>query len=127
MRVISVSIDYPGPGNPRRGLFVQRRLAALGRLETVRVVHLEPWFPLLRPRPRPAAADFRDDPPAVRPGMFYLPGVLKGLDSYWVKRAVVPAVRALEAAGGPADLIDAHFSYPEGAGCVRAARVLNRP
>ncbi len=127
VRIISVSTDYPGPRNPRRGLFVQRRLAALSRIEDVRVIHLEPWFPLLRPRASAAATNgYHDQPPAVRPGMFYLPGVLKGLDSYWVKRAVVPTVRALESEG-PADLLDAHFGYPEGVGCVKAALKLRRP
>jgi glycosyltransferase involved in cell wall biosynthesis len=58
--------------------------------------------------------------------MFYLPGVLKGLDSYWVKKAVLPVVRALEAEG-PANLIDAHFGYPEGVGCVKAGLRLGRP
>jgi glycosyltransferase involved in cell wall biosynthesis len=127
VRIISVSTDYPGPRNPRGGLFVQRRLAALARLEDVRVIHLEPWFPLLRPRTTAAAPNgYPDYPPAVRPGMFYFPGVLKGLDSYWVKKAVTPTIRALESEG-PADLIDAHFGYPDGVGCVKAALELCRP
>ncbi len=127
MRIISVTTEYPGPGNPRGGLFVQRRLAALSRIEDVHVIHLEPWFPLLRPRARPTTQNgYPDHPPAVRPGMFYLPGVLKGLDSYWVKKAVVPAIRALEGEG-QADLIDAHFGYPEGVGCVKAALKLRLP
>jgi glycosyltransferase involved in cell wall biosynthesis len=126
VRIVSVSTDYPGPGNPRRGLFVQRRLAALNRLADVRVVHLQPWFPLLRPRPSRGPEPFHDEPPTVRPGMFYLPGMLKGLDSHWVKRAVLPAVRALEAEG-TVDLIDAHFGYPDGVGCVKAALRLRRP
>src|SRR5262245_61135351 len=109
MKIVSVSTDYPSAGNKTRGLFVQRRLAALARIEDVQVIHLQPWFPFLRPRLRlTERIGYSDDPPAVRPGMFYLPGVLKSLDSYWVKKAVLPAVRALEAEG-PADLIDAHF------------------
>lgn len=127
MRIISVSTDYPGPRNPQAGLFVQRRLEALSRFEDVRVIHLEPWFPLLRPRPHAAGQNgYPNHPPAVRSGMFYLPGVLKSLDSYWVQRAVVPAVRALEEQG-PADVLDAHFGYPEGVGCMKAALRLGRP
>lgn len=126
MRIASISIEYPGPRGPGRGLFVQRRVAALARLADVRVIHLEPWFPVLKPWPAASQNGFRDEPPAVRPGMFYLPGVLKGLDSYWVKRAVVPAVRSLEA-DGRVDVIDAHFGYPEGVGCVKAALDLGKP
>jgi glycosyltransferase involved in cell wall biosynthesis len=58
--------------------------------------------------------------------MFYFPGVLKGMDSYWVKRVVLPAIRELDAER-PVDVIDAHFGYPEGVGCVLAARRLRRP
>jgi glycosyltransferase involved in cell wall biosynthesis len=58
--------------------------------------------------------------------MFYFPGVLKGLDSYWLMRTVIRAVRGMEADAG-VDLIDAHFGYPEGVGCVRAALELGRP
>lgn len=127
LRVASVSIEYPSPASPQRGLFVQRRLAALAEQADVHVVHLHPWFPWLRPRPdRDALHDGPETPAAVRPAMFYLPGVLKGLDGRWVERAVVPAVRALET-DGPFDLIDAHFGYPEGVGCVLAARKLRRP
>jgi glycosyltransferase involved in cell wall biosynthesis len=107
-------------------LFVQRRLAALARIEEVRVIHLQPWFPLLRPRPvASTGCGYCDQPPAIRTGMFYLPGVLKGLDSFWVKKAVVPAIQALEGEA-PADVIDAHFGYPEGTGCVKAAIKLRR-
>lgn len=127
MRIISVSTDYPSPRNPRRGLFVQRRLEALSRIADVRVIHLEPWFPVLRPRTETIRANgYSDALPTIRPGMFYLPGVLKGLDSYWVKRAVVPAIRALEGPN-PADVLDAHFGYPDGVGCVKAALRLGRP
>lgn len=125
MRIISVSTDYPSPHDPKRGLFVQRRLAALARLADLRVLHLQPWFPVLRPRVKFGVRP-EECPPTYRPGMFYLPGVLKGLDSYWVKRAIVPAFRALDSEQR-VDLLDAHFGYPEGVGCVKAALDLDRP
>src|SRR5262245_20796826 len=119
VRILSVSTDYPGPRNPRRGLFVQRRLAALARLEQLQVVHLEPWFPWVRPlhsvRQVNGAAQW---PAALHHPMFYLPGVLKGLDSHWVKKAVLKAVRTTDPGLFP-DLLDAHFGYPEGVGCVK--------
>jgi glycosyltransferase involved in cell wall biosynthesis len=58
--------------------------------------------------------------------MFYLPRVWRRLHGYWVKRAVVRNLRRLEAEH-PVDLIDAHFGYPEGAGCVRAGAELGKP
>jgi glycosyltransferase involved in cell wall biosynthesis len=58
--------------------------------------------------------------------MFYFPGVLKSLDGYWVKRVVMPLIRTA-GTDEPVDLIDAHFGYPEGVGCVLAARRLGLP
>jgi glycosyltransferase involved in cell wall biosynthesis len=58
--------------------------------------------------------------------MFYVPGVWKRLHAHWVKRAVVRNLRRLEAEQ-PVDVIDAHFGYPEGAGCVRAGEELGKP
>lgn len=127
MRIASVCIDYPGPRSPWSGLFVRRRLAGLSRVADVRVIHPEPWFPGLRPRGRGVPGPHLDDgPPAAHLPMFYLPGVLKGLDGRWVARVVAPAVRDLDAER-PIDLIDAHFGYPEGVGCVRAALELGLP
>ncbi len=126
MRILSVSTDYPGPDQPRRGLFVKRRLAALAERTDLTVLHLRPWFPVLRPARSGEADGSGEWPPVLRKRMFYLPGVLKGWDSYWVERAVVPSASALDAEGR-VELIDAHFGYPEGAGCVRAAIRLDRP
>lgn len=127
MRIVSVSTLYPGPGTPYGGLFVQRRLAPLAGLADVRVVHVRPWFPFLRRCP--AAYLQRvpgEHPPAERVPMFYLPGVFKALDGYWLKRAVLPALRALDAER-PLDAIEAQFGYPEGVGCVLAGQTLGRP
>lgn len=126
MRIASVSIEYPGPRNRGRGLFVQRRLEALARLEDVTVLHLEPWFPWVRPLDHATHNGHHESPAARHLPMFYFPGVLKGLDSYWVKKAVVPAIKTLDNER-PVDLIDAHFGYPEGVGCVKATLKLNRP
>jgi glycosyltransferase involved in cell wall biosynthesis len=127
VRIASVSTDYPGPGEPGRGLFVQRRLAALSHMAEVRVLHLQPWFPWLRPVPSTNGHDNdAESPPASHVRMFYLPGVFKHLDSHWVRKAVLPRLRRLEA-DGPVDLIDAHFGYPEGVGCARAALELGKP
>lgn len=127
LRIVSVSTDYPGPSTPHRGLFVKRRLRYLARLEQLVVIQPQPWFPVLRPRGSPNGSAIQSEhPPAIRPPMFYFPGVLKGLDGYWVKRAVMPLIRAV-AADEPVDLIDAHFGYPEGVGCVMAAQELGLP
>jgi glycosyltransferase involved in cell wall biosynthesis len=127
MKVVSVCTVYPGPGSPVSGLFSQRRLAGLQTVADVRVIHLRPWFPLLRPCPAEWLASAPGEaPPTDRGRMFYFPGVLKGLDGWWLKRAALPLLRRL-AAAGELDVIDAQFGYPEGVGCVLAGRVLRKP
>ncbi len=128
MRIASVSIDYPSPWNPYRGLFIQRRIAALARLADVSVINPVPWFPIVRawPGDRLSIMHHQDGLRVLHRRMFYLPGILKGMDSHWVKRSVLAAISELEKAH-PIDAIDAHFGYPEGAGCVRAALAQDRP
>jgi len=58
--------------------------------------------------------------------MFYLPGMLKSLDGFWLSRAVRSRLEALKSRGR-LDLIDAHFGYPDGVGCVRVACDLGIP
>ena len=127
IRVVSVNTVYPGPDTPVSGLFAQRRLAGLGAQANVRVLHLRPWFPILRPCPAGWSSPVPGEaPPAARRRMFYLPGVLKGLDGWWVKRAALPVLRRA-AAAGELDAIDAQFGYPEGVGCALAGRALGKP
>jgi teichuronic acid biosynthesis glycosyltransferase TuaC len=125
LRVVSVAIPYPGPRQPAGGLFVHRRLRALARLANVRVINPQPWFPGLRAAP--AAPLAPEEPPVERPRMFYLPGLCKGLDGYWLKRCLLPILRRIQADEGPIDLIDAHFEYPEAVGCVLAGQELGLP
>ncbi len=124
LQIISVSTEYPGPRSPRSGLFIRNRLAALASLEAVRVVHLETWFPLLKPWRRQVEPPQR--PPVWHQRMFYLPKLFKGLDSFWLKKALVHCIKELFG-DSPVDLIDAHFGYPEGAGCVKAGLELGLP
>lgn len=124
MRIASICSHYPSPGNPVRGVFVQRRLAALAKLADVHVYSPRPWFPALRPR-EPLARE-NETPAVERVPMFYVPRFFKGYDGHWLERALYPALRE-PAARGQIDVIDAHFEYPEGVGAVRLARRLGLP
>src|SRR4051794_38063637 len=108
MRVISVSITYPGPALPYGGLFVQRRLAALARRVDLAVVSPQPWFPWLRPAAPSDDSGSAEVPPVTRPRMFYLPGLIKGLDGFWMRNALLAELGHMRG-DRPIDLIDAHF------------------
>ncbi len=127
MRVLSVCHYLPDPGRPAAGGFVLARIAAMARQAAVTVLQPVPYFPLLRPLPGWAreAQHEADGQRIAHAPMLYLPGVLKSLDARWLERAVLAALPRL---GGPAafDVLDAHFGYPDGAGCVRAARRIGK-
>lgn len=128
LNVASISTLFPSAADPHRGVFVERRLNSLAEFANVRVVQPIPWFPVLRSKRRwgrcGAVAGHRLQ--LIRQPMFYIPGVLKRLDSRWLERSILPILRRWRRELS-IDLIDAHFGYPEGVGSVRAASQLGLP
>jgi len=128
VRVLSVCRYLPDPGSPAAGGFVFERLAAMAALTPVTIVQPVPYFPMLRPLP-----GWAREPGHEHAGrriehapMFYLPGILKSLDGTWLERSVRRALSRLGGAGA-FDVVDAHFGYPDGVGCVRMARRRSLP
>ncbi|MFO0973294.1 MAG: glycosyltransferase [Phycisphaerae bacterium] len=135
-RVACLTLCYPDADHPTRGLFVQRRLAAISPYADLHVLCPRPWFPLLRPRRARGIAVARPEgavpasAAALRPPrdvpMFYLPRLAKSADAAWFARAARRALRDLQSET-PLDLVDAHFEWPDGVGAWRAARQLDLP
>ena len=94
----------------------------------VHVLQPIPVFPLLKrlpewagePRQEGKFLQIESEP------MFYIPRYAKALDGFWLSRAVQRRLGILHAKH-PVDLVDAHFGYPDGVGCVRAARHFGIP
>lgn len=128
LQVASVSRVLPAPGNPSAGQFVARRLEGMARHAKLRMVQPIPYFPGIRPLPSWAreAAHPIDAGDVEHAPMLYLPGVLKSLDGRWLSRSVSGAIRRMKAEG-QIDVVDAHFAFPDGVGCVRVARRLGIP
>lgn len=128
MNIVSVCRVLPTPDSPAAGAFVLRRLAAMAEKAPVRVLQPVPYLPLLRPLPSwvDAATQTEGRLTIERVPMRYVPGMLKSLDARWLEAAVYPRLASLRAARG-VDVIDAHFGYPDGTGCVRAAQRLGLP
>jgi teichuronic acid biosynthesis glycosyltransferase TuaC len=123
--IVSVCRTLPTPADPTAGTFVASRLAALAQLADVRVVQPVPYFPIAKPLPSWAKAGERVHRGlAIEPApMLYLPGMLKFLDAWWLARSARRSIEGLQRLR-PVDLIDAHFGYPDGAGCVSVGRSL---
>jgi glycosyltransferase involved in cell wall biosynthesis len=54
--------------------------------------------------------------------MFYLPGVAKNWDGWWLEKVVSRWVSSMKNLDRGATILDAHFGYPEGVGCYRVAK-----
>lgn len=128
MRIASICRVLPTPADPAAGAFVARRLAAMSRLAQLHAIQPVPYFPAACPlpgwvsAPPPEAGEL----PIERVPMFYFPRVLKALDGRWLARSIMPALRRLATRRG-IDVIDAHFGYPDGVGCVIAGTKLGLP
>jgi teichuronic acid biosynthesis glycosyltransferase TuaC len=127
-RIVSVCRSLPAPGDPSSGIFVHNRLAAMAAHSDLRAIQPVPYLPIAKPLPAWARAERRiqDGLPVENAPMFYVPGVLKALDARWLARSIRPIVVRLHREQ-PIDLIDAHFGYPDGAGCARIARKIGVP
>lgn len=128
LHIASVCRSLPTPTDPSSGIFVLNRVTAMALGAEVELVQPVPHFPLLAPLPAWAKSTTR-----VASGlriehapMFYFPRVFKSLDATWLRRAVADRIERMHR-DRPIDVIDAHFGYPEGAGCVAVARGLGIP
>jgi len=121
--VASVTRVLPVPGNLSQGIFIDNRLNAMAELMDVHRVQPVPYLPFVRPLP--AWAKQPEDSLARVP-MLYIPGILKSLDAYFLRRSIRQTIIALHRTN-PIDVLDAHFGYPDGAAVVNIGRELGIP
>lgn len=128
LRIISVCRSLPTPVDPWAGLFVLNRIAALSRVSDLQIIQPIPYLPGVRPLPNWAqdACHRTAGMEILHAPMLYIPGSLKSLDGAWLARSIGPVIEQAHRLS-PIDLIDAHFGYPDGAGCVTIGRRLGIP
>ena len=128
LRIVSVCRNLPTSEDPSTGIFVYQRLAAMARHSDVSAIHPIPFMPYVRPLPSWGGVATRehDGLKIENAPMFYFPGLFKGLDGRWLARSVAPIIERIHARN-PIDLIDAHFGYPDGVGCLRVGQRLGIP
>jgi glycosyltransferase involved in cell wall biosynthesis len=131
---VVVSSLFPSEQRPLAGVFIKERMKRVAAELPVTVVSPQPWFPLqsvlrkLRPGYRPAlpVRELVDGLEVRRPRFLALPGLLRQMDGLMMSWALVREVRQLRDAGR-ADMLDAHFLYPDGSAAVRVGRRLGLP
>jgi teichuronic acid biosynthesis glycosyltransferase TuaC len=127
--VLVWSALFPGPAQPQAGIFIRERMFRVGRELPLTVISPQPWFPLqglirrFRPHFRPSQPrrERQSGIEVLRPSYFSVPGALKQLDGWFMAMGARGTVRRLRRAGR-ADVIDAHFGYPDGYAATLVAR-----
>ena len=125
---------FPSPVQPQAGIFIRERMFRVGEHLPLTVISPQPWFPLqglirlFRPHFRPHAPR-REQQMGVeilRPRFLSIPGLFKRFDGFMMALGALPTVRRLVKAGR-ADVIDAHFAYPDGYAAAKVGQWLRRP
>lgn len=127
---------YPNAAQPFQGTFVEERLRHLvdsGRV-TATVVAPVPWFPFRHRRFGAYAAfaavpahEERHGMQVVHPRYLVIPKVGMKFAPFLMYRALLPALRKMQAKGNEFDLIDAHYFYPDGVAASLLGAVLGKP
>ncbi len=132
--IVVLSSLFPSAAQPVAGVFIKERMRRVARELPLCVISPQPWFPLqgfirlLRPNyriPRPTA-ELVDGLSVIRPRYLAFPSLFRRLDGLMMALAVRPHLRALKRIGR-ADVIDAHFVYPDGYAAACLGRWLALP
>ena len=136
IRLLVFTSLYPSTVQPHHGVFVEERLRHLvesGRVAAT-VVAPVPWFPF-RHRGFGAYAAFARVPEYEQrhgihihhPRYPVIPKLGMNIAPSLMHHALLPVLRKLAASGGPFDLIDAHYFYPDGVAAVRLGEAIGKP
>ncbi|HQS80861.1 MAG TPA: glycosyltransferase [Thiobacillus sp.] len=131
--LVVFSALFPSAARPGAGLFIRERMFRVAQHRPLAVVSPQPWFPgqslirLLRPgyRPQAPALEIQQGIRVYHPRYLSVPGLLRQLDGWSMALASVGLMRKLKRQG--AQLIDAHFTYPDGEAATRLGRWLGLP
>ena len=129
--ILVFSSLFPSEAAPGNGLFVRERMFRVARHAELTVVAPVPWFPgqsLIRKfrkdyRPRPAKQEVQQGITVYFPRFLAFPGVLRSLDAWMMYLCCLGLVRRI-ARERNIDIIDSHFTYPDGLAATWLARKL---
>lgn len=132
--ILVFSSLFPSPAQPLAGVFIRERMLRVAERLPVVVVSPQPWFPfqgllrLWKKNYRPAAPRYEKQGgmEIFRPRFFSFPGLGRDLDGYFMALGAHRTVARLKAQGR-ADVLDAHFAYPDGFAAARIGRTLDLP
>ncbi len=129
-KILVLSSLFPRKERPFAGTFVKERMFRLGKHLPVTVISPVPWFPLqslfrmIKPGYRLGACktEIQQGVQVHFPRFLALPGIGRCFDGFFMALSCYFLVRKWDF-----DIIDAHFSYPEGSAASWLAKWCHKP
>jgi len=124
MRILSITSLFPNSKEPNKGIFVLNRLKALSKYAEVEVVAPIPWFPFVKTN-RKREIPFKENIEGLKvyhPRFFSIPKFLKSLDGFFFYLSLKRFRKKIK----KADIIDAHYAWPDGYGAFLIAEKYNK-
>jgi teichuronic acid biosynthesis glycosyltransferase TuaC len=123
---------FPSTIRPTAGLFVRQRMFRVAQHTELFVVSPVPWFPgqgllrLLKPdyRPMPSLHEQQQGIDVYFPRFLAIPGLFRQLDGWSMAHSVR---RLLKTRPKQIDVIDSHFSFPDGFAAAKLGNWLDKP
>lgn len=125
MKVLVFTTVFPNHVQPTHGLFVMERIRHAARHCEARVVAPIRWYPWRKMSAVPRR-EVREGITVEHPIFFYIPGLLKFLDGFFLFLSVWSSVARVRKEFD-FDVIDAHFAFPEGFASVLLGLWFRRP
>ena len=133
-RLVVFSTLFPHTGAPNAGVFVRERMYRVGQHLPITVVSPKPWFPgqsLIRRfrsglRPKAAKREVQQGVEVILPRFFSFPVILKQFDGLFLALGAYPTLKRLKRRFA-LDVLDSHFTYPDGYAAVLLGRWLKVP
>ena len=133
-RLVVFSSLFPNSVQPNAGLFIRERMFRVGKVLPLAVVAPVPWFPgqhlirLFRPnyRPMPPKREVQEGVEVLHPRFFSIPGLFRAWDGFFMALSCLGTMRQLKR-GFRANIIDAHFAYPDGYAATLLGKWLDLP
>lgn len=134
LRLVVFSSLFPSSVRPNAGLFVRERMFRVAKFTDLVVISPVPWFPgqsvirWFKPnyRPMPEKVEQQQGISVYFPRFLSIPGLFRQWDGKMMARSAEKIIKRLDKEQH-VDVIDSHFSYPDGYAATLLGKALNKP